>query len=164
MKVNIMSIRGDWYIGYVLDWHIAESLFLGYNEFGHPEFANERTDIGEAIYQLKYNNDLTKIEPLAEIFVENLRLKFETVSLIIPMPSSKNRKVQPVLELSRKIAAKWNIPLFENILLKNLKTPQMKDIKKAKRSNALKETFCINDEITNNGCWDALIIDDLYAV
>lgn len=155
-----MSIQGDWDAGYVLDWHTTKSYFLGHNEFRHYK----RTEVGEAVFQLKYRNDLTKIEVLAETLVAKLKQAFQSVSLVIPMPPSKYRPVQPVLELSKKISEKLCIPVFDNILLKNRSTPQMKDIgNKEERRNVLMGCFYINDAIRNNGCWDALIVDDLYS-
>ena len=57
-----------------------------------------------------------------------------------------------------------DIKIFENILIKNVETPQMKDIgsNKEKVSTLLK-AFSINDGISNDGRWDTLIIDDLYS-
>ena len=57
-----------------------------------------------------------------------------------------------------------DIPIFEKILIKNIETPQMKDISNNEdKLSRLLESFSINDEIDNDGCWDALIIDDLYS-
>jgi predicted amidophosphoribosyltransferase len=162
MKVNIMPIRGEWDDGYVLDYHTVKSVPCGYNDFGHPEFDTVRTEIGEAIYQLKYNGDLTKIEPLAEVFVEKLGSKFKTASLIIPIPPSKERKIQPILELNKQLAVKMGIFLFENILMKKYETPQMKNINKKERSKVLMRSFSINDAIAESQCVDVLMIDDLY--
>ena len=164
MHVNVMQIKGDWDLGYVLDWHVESSEFLGHNQFGRAEFDTKRTEIGEAIFQLKYRHDLTKIEPLAETMVLNLKSAFQTASFIIPMPPSKSRETQQAVELARKVAEKLGIPLFENILLKKGTTPQMKDIgTKEERVNALIGCFCINDGIENSGSWDVLVIDDLYS-
>ena len=164
MHVNVMQIKGDWDLGYVLDWHVESSEFLGHNQFGRAEFDTKRTEIGEAIFQLKYRHDLTKIEPLAETMVLNLKSAFQTASFIIPMPPSKSRETQQAVELARKVAEKLGIPLFENILLKKGTTPQMKDIgTKEERVNALIGCFYINDGIENSGSWDVLVIDDLYS-
>lgn len=159
-----MQIKGNWDLGYVLDWHVESSEFLGHNQFGRAEFDTKRTEIGEAIFQLKYRHDLTKIEPLAETMVLNLKSAFQTVSFIVPMPPSKSRGIQPAIELARKVAEKMALPLFENILLKNGTTAQMKDIDtKKERINALMGCFYINDGIKYSGSLDVLIIDDLYS-
>ena len=155
---------GDWDIGYVLDWHVKSSEFLGHNEFGIPEFNTLRTEIGEAIFQLKYRQNQTKIEPLAETMFANLGSVFQTASFAIPMPPSKNHTIQPSVELARKVSEKMRLPFFENILLKRGTTPQMKDIQtREERIKALMGCFHINDAIRNSGSWDVLVIDDLYS-
>ena len=152
MNVNVMQIKGNWDLGYVLDWHIESSEFIVHNQFGRPEFDTKRTEIGEAIFQLKYRHDLTKIEPLAETMVLNLKSAFQTASFIVPMPPSKSRGTQPAVELARKVAEKMALPLFEDILLKKGTTPQMKDIDtKEERVNALMGCFYINDGIKGMG-------------
>ncbi len=164
MNVNIMKIDGDWDLGYVLDWHTKYSEFIGHNQFGHAEYNTVRSEVGEALFQLKYRSDLTKIESLADTLVANLKTVFQSASFLVPMPPSKYRANQPVVMLAQKISEKLNIPLFENVLLKNGTTPQMKNIEnKEERIKALMGCFCINDSITNDGCWDVLVIDDLYS-
>lgn len=158
-----MKIDGEWNLGYVLDWHTKYSEFLGHDQFGHAQYNTVRSEVGEALFQLKYRSDLTKVDPLAETFVENLRTFFQSASFIVPMPPSKHRINQPVIMLAQKISEKLNIPFFENVLLKNGVTSQMKNIEnREERITALMKCFCINDAITNNGCWNVLVIDDLY--
>jgi len=72
MKVNIQKIEGSWKLGFVLDKHVDHSEFLGTDQFGHDQFDTVRTEIGEAIFQLKYRNDLSQIDVLSSAFVENL--------------------------------------------------------------------------------------------
>lgn len=164
MKVNIMKIAGDWSDGLVLDWHVAHSEFLGHNQFGHPEYNTVRTEVGEALYQLKYRSDLTQIDILAKTMADAIKLNFPTVAFIIPMPPSKHRAVQPLMLLAQKVAEFLEIPIFDNILLKNGTTPQMKDIgTREEKILALMGCFQINGTITNDGKWDVLIIDDLYS-
>lgn len=164
MKVNIQKIEGSWKLGFVLDKHIDHSEFLGTDQFGHDQFDTVRTEVGEAIFQLKYRNDLSQIDVLSSAFVENLGGFFKNVGLVIPMPPSKNRTVQPLTLLAKAVAKKLDKPFFEKILVKNITTPLMKDlVTKEDKENALKGALSINDEITNDGKWDFLIIDDLYS-
>lgn len=164
MNVAVQEINGAWHAGYILDKHVKSSEFIGNNEFGHPMFDTIRTEVGESMYQLKYKNDHNQIPLLAEVFVANLYSKLISVSLIIPMPPSKQRSFQPLIELAKAVGKKMNIPIFENILIKNKETPQMKDIlNNEDKLSKLLEAFSINDGIETKGCWDALIIDDLYS-
>jgi len=164
MNTNIMKITDGWDLGYVLDWHVKSSEYLGDNEFGKPMFDTKRTEIGEALFQLKYRQDQSKIEPLAETMAVNLKLLFQTASFVIPIPPSKNRDIQPAIKLAKRVSAKMDLPFFENILLKRGTTLQMKDIETTReRVEALMRCFYINVAITNSGCWDVLVIDDLYS-
>jgi predicted amidophosphoribosyltransferase len=164
MKVNIMKITGDWSDGLVIDWHVAHSEFLGHNQFGHPEYNTVRTEVGEALFQLKYRSDLTQIDTLANTMADAIKLNFPTIDFIVPMPPSKQRAVQPLMLLAKKVAEFLKIPIFDNILLKNGTTPQMKDIgTREEKIQALMGCFQINDTITNDGKWDVIIIDDLYS-
>lgn len=164
MKVNIMKIAGNWSDGIVLDWHISQSEFLGNNPFGHPEYKTIRTEVGEAIFQLKYRSDLNQIDTLARAMTDAIKINFPTVRFIVPMPPSKERAIQPLMLLAEKVAKLLSIPNFDNILLKNGTTPQMKDIAtREEKIQALIGCFHINKAITNEGKWDALILDDLYS-
>ena len=164
MNVNIMKIAGDWSDGLVLDWHVAHSEFLGYDDYGHPEYNTVRTEVGEALYQLKYRSDLTQIDTLAKTMADAIKLNFPTSTFVVPMPPSKQRVIQPLMLLAQKVAEFLEIPIFENILLKNGTTPQMKDIEtREERIQALMGCFQINGSIINDGKWDVLIIDDMYS-
>ena len=164
VDVDVKEISGTWYAGYVLDKHVKSSDFLGHNAYGYPAFDTKRTEVGESMYQLKYRDDRSQIPLLAETFIDNLRSKFSSVSFIVPVPPSKHRKYQPLIELAKAVANKMDIKIFENILIKNVETPQMKDIASNKdKVSTLLKAFSINDGIGNDGCWDALIIDDLYS-
>jgi len=159
-----MKIEGEWTDGLVLDWHVAHSEFLGHNQFGHPEYDTVRTEVGEALYQLKYHSDLTMIEILAQTMVNAIQSEFPTVAFVVPMPPSKQRATQPLISLGKKVAELLDVPYFENILLKVGNTPQMKDIVTIEEKiEALLGCFKIDDTITNDGQWDVLIIDDLYS-
>jgi len=77
-----MRISDGWNLGYVLDWHVQKSEFLYHNELGKPIFETQRTEIGEAIFQLKYRQDQTKLDILAETMVANIQSVFKTASFI----------------------------------------------------------------------------------
>ena len=79
--MNIKEIKGSWELGYSLDRHIKSSVYLGENEYGRKMFDTQRTEIGEAIYQLKYKRDLTQVNYLAQEFPHFLRALFPRRSL-----------------------------------------------------------------------------------
>lgn len=166
MDNNIKLLTGNWDAGYVLDKHTLHSEYIGDNEFGHPQFSTTRSEVGEAIYQLKYRSKFENAAPLAQEIVNNIVPKFEKIGVVIPMPPSKVRQKQPVTEISRHVAAALGVGLFENILLKNpapAGSPELKNLAgKEAKVEALKARFALNDGITNDGKWNVLLVDDLY--
>ena len=122
--------------------------------------------MGEALYQLKYRQDFKQADPLAAEIQEHLVPRFGPIGLIVPMPATKARPRQPVTEVARALARRLGLTTFENLLVKApaaADAPSLKAIvgKEAKVA-AMKERFTINDEIAQNGRWNALLVDDLY--
>jgi len=87
---------------------------------------------------------------------------FSGASFIVPVPPSKHRQRQPVVEISRLFAAQLKIPCIENLLLKGTATDQMKNIStRTEKFNALAKSFYYKD-VLNDGLYDAIVFDDLY--
>ncbi|MDI2113791.1 ComF family protein [Commensalibacter nepenthis] len=163
MKVNMKSISGNWHSGFVMDKHTLRSIPVGENQWGHMQFEKERSEVGEALFQLKYRDDFTKVASLAECLVENAYPLFDNIGFVLPMPASKPRQRQPVNEIAKKFAELVEKPYFDNILLKEPINISLKDLNtKDEKLEAIGNSFYINEPITNQGCWNALIIDDLY--
>jgi predicted amidophosphoribosyltransferase len=162
MEVNIQRINGNWDLGYSLDKHVLQSVYLGENQWGHAEFDTTRSEVGEALFLLKYRSDFTQIKVIADQISESLSQHFSTACLVIPMPASKQRARQPVREIALKVAENMKIPCLENLLIKNVNTPQMKDIdSRDEKVDTLVKAFAIND-VLGGGYYDILIVDDLY--
>ncbi|KPZ58836.1 hypothetical protein AN391_01518 [Pseudoalteromonas sp. P1-13-1a] len=162
MEVNIQRINGNWDLGYSLDKHVLQSVYLGENQWGHAEFDTTRSEVGEALFLLKYRFDFTQISAIADQMTKSLSKYFSTACLVIPMPASKQRARQPVREIAIKVAENMKIPCIENLLIKNISTPQMKDIdSRDEKVDTLVKAFVIND-VLGNGDYDILIVDDLY--
>ena len=158
MQVNIQTISGPWRDGYVLDKQVISSTYLG-----NGMFDTLRTDIGQALYLLKYRNDTSQVEPISKAFVQSLSHVFSTVGFVVPMPPSQNRSVQPLSLLAKSIAQKLQKPYFDQFLIKTGTTPSMKDLDfKEEKLKALSTVFSINDMIEERGPWDVLLLDDLY--
>lgn len=166
MKVRIKQISGTFDDGYALDKHTASSVFIGHNEYGHPQFDTTRTPAGEAVFQLKYRGDFDQVKPLAKAVVRNIVPHFPKIGLVMPTPASTTRQRQPVHEVARSVAERIDVPLFDNLIersavaantgsLKNLNTREEKD-------EALKGRYLLNKPITNRGSWNVLVVDDLY--
>jgi predicted amidophosphoribosyltransferase len=162
MEVNVQRINGNWNLGYSLDKHVLQSTYIGENQWGHPEFDTIRSEVGEALYQLKYRSDYEQIPRIANQMSASLSRYFSSVGLIIPMPPSKERVRQPVIEIARLVASNMRVPCYENLLVKTQNTPQMKDIgSREEKVDTLVKAFTVND-VLSPGLYDVLIIDDLY--
>ena len=156
------KIQGPWDLGYSLDKHTISSTYKGDNEQGHPQFDTIRTEAGEALFLLKYRFDKSQVDILAEEMVHLVRGCFASIDFILPMPPSKQRVAQPVMQITRQMAAKMGVPCLENMLVKTGKTAQMKDIPvRDDRISALCSAFVVND-VLSDGKYDVLVVDDLY--
>lgn len=166
MKVQLRKLEGSWDAGYALNKHTLSSEFIGYNEFGHAMFNTTRSEPGEALFQLKYRNDWSQVEPLAAEIKASLLPNFGDIGLIVPMPASTARARQPVDELAKELGKITNTPVFDNIIVKTPApqgSPQLKNLStREEKDEALNGRFSINPAITNEGCWNALLLDDLF--
>lgn len=166
MQINLKKIEGNWDAGYALDKHMLRSTFLGNDEYGHPRFDNQRTEAGEAVYQLKYQQDWAQVQPLADAITDHIVPRFGQIGLVIPVPASKTRAKQPVYEVARAIAKKMKVKSFEGIVAKAVvegANVALKDLTtREEKVAALAGKFIIKDQITNKGCWNALVVDDLF--
>ena len=163
MQVNLRQIKGPWLDGWVLDKHSVSSTFLGNDEHGHAQFETLRTEVGEATYRLKYRQDWTQVEPLANALAQHVYSRLQDVGLIVSMPASKPRPRQPVPEIATALGRIVRVPVFNNMLYKSGATIALKDLhSKEEKLAALQDSIHINEVITNAGEWNALLIDDLY--
>lgn len=163
MKVNIIKIEGNWDLGYVLDQHSISSEPDGEYESGRTKFKTARTELGEALFQLKYRSNFNFVDPIADTLIKHLGYAFKSTDFVIPMPPSKTRYKQPVQEIAKAVAHRMSKPYLEGLLVKNGTTLQMKDITgKENKMAALLECFSVED-VLDEGEHDILLIDDLYS-
>ncbi len=163
MKTSVRQILGTWDLGYVLDKHVLSSIYLGDNAYGHPQFETTRSEVGEALFQLKYRRDWTQVRPLADELAATIYPRFENIGLLIPMPPSNVRAKQPVAALAEALGLLVEKPVFKDLLLKKLNGKQLKDLTtKEEKAEALKDSFTVHDVIGGAGPWNALVVDDLY--
>lgn len=94
MNVNLKQLVGNWEKGFALDKHAVSSTFIGYNEAGYPEYDTLRTEVGEALYQMKYRGDLEQSKKLAQEIYEKIYPYYSDVDFVIPMPATVQRQVQ----------------------------------------------------------------------
>lgn len=162
MKVNIKQLYGTFNQGYALDKHSLYSTPLGPNEFGHMQWDTKRTEAGEAVYLLKYKQQRKHILPLAQAILSSIVPQLPQFSMIVPMPASNARVEQPVSAVANALGQLTSKPVFE-LLTKAPGGPKLKDLYlRSEKDAALKDAITLNRLIRNEGCWNALLIDDLH--
>lgn len=165
MHVNIKQINGNWDLGYAMDKHMLKSTFTGYNSYGHPTFNNERTEVGESVYQLKYHDAWDQIDPLAQCLYDHAVPLFTDIHLIIPMAATNPRARQPVTAITEALAQKMGNGMvsFNYLLLKAAGGTPLKNLETVEEKRAaVAGAFSYDDRIGGNGPYNALIVDDLF--
>lgn len=166
MQVQLKQLNGCWNLGYALHKHTLSSVYLGDDIYGHPQFDTTRSEPGEALFKLKYRSDWSQVGLIAGQIQTSLLPLFQNVGLIIPMPASTVRVRQPVNEIANELGRLTNIPVFDTIVVKADPpegSPQLKNMNtRAEKDAALQGRFSINPSITNEGSWNALLLDDLF--
>ena len=165
IKVNPQEIRGNWRAGYALDFHTISSHLL-------PDgtYDTERTEIGELVFQVKYRNDRSRIQPIAEIAAKFVKEEFAVndysilpyLNAVIPIPpSDTNRSFQPVLEIAAKIGQILDIPVISDYLIKVKETRPLKNFEEGEnRREQLHGAFAIQSTPKKYRC--VLLFDDIY--
>jgi len=163
VKVALREIKGPWDAGWVLDKHMLSSTYLGDDAYGHPRFDNQRSEVGEAIYQLKYRGDWSQARPLAQAIADSICPKLHRIGFIVPMPASNARNRQPVTEVAKELGELLGTPIFDELLCKAPNGKALKDLTtKAEKVEAIGDSFSVKDQIEGDGPWNVLVVDDLY--
>ena len=90
-------------------------------------FDTKRSEIGELLYRLKFNSDrrvVTQIVDAVEKFMESWK---PHVDVIVPVPPSSSRAIQPVLVLAEAISERLCIPLADCVK-RTREVPQLKNV------------------------------------
>lgn len=162
MQVNRKELHGKFSKGFALDKHTRYSNPVGYNEYGHMQFDTKRTEVGEAVYQLKYRQQRKHILPLARAVQVHILPLLPRFSMIIPMAASNARVEQPVTAVANALGALTGTKVFE-MLSKAPGGPKLKDLYlRSQKDAALVGAITLNRLISNEGRWNALVLDDLY--
>ena len=165
MNIKPIELKGNWAKGYALDIHTTSSIYLGDDDFGHPRFDTERSELGELVIRLKYREDKSVLKEILDSITKFLINKWkiiDTLDYIIPVPPSNlGRKFQPVIEISENLSNILNIPICADSLVKIKVTPELKEIVDfEKRKEILQDAFNIKNDCFK--CKNILLFDDLY--
>lgn len=127
MDIAPRRIIGAWRDGYALDLHTRSSTFLGYDEFGHPRFDNERSEIGQLLYSLKYGGDPKAAAGIVEAAAEFVKKWAPEIDVVVPVTPSSHRAVQPVVTLGVGISKALGIA-FADCVHRTRDAPQLKNV------------------------------------
>lgn len=157
---NPRKIDGPWADGRVLDLHSTGSQFLGYDEYGHEQFDTHRTEVGELLYRLKYQNDasaLDEIGAVAETFIRSWRIKFD---VIVPAPPTRTRRLQPLHQIADELSRRFEVPVAKAVSKKAAGAAELKNLREFHERQAV-----LQGALTVNGRQIAgkrvLLMDDL---
>ena len=154
------KILGQWKEGFALDLHTLNSTFIGHDEFGHPRFETQRSEIGELLYKLKNKGDQTTIPEIVEAVESLMQAWSPSVDILVPVPPSTHRAVQPVLAMAEAISQRLRIPLVRCVR-RTRDVPQLKNtFDLDERAKHLENLHAIDDAATRGKA--ILLFDDLY--
>lgn len=160
VETSPSSLAGPWKAGYALALHTVKSEFLGYNEQGHAKYDTTRSAVGEALYQLKYQGQANLATKLAKAAADFVAAKGFPVELIVALPPSKKRSVQPVALIAKEVADRLKVPFDARGLRKVKDTPELKSLTDLKeREEALKGAYAPSESVKGK---TVLLFDDLY--
>ncbi len=164
MKCDPLEFEGEWDDCLVLDKHVLHSEIIGEYPDGRPRFETTRSEVGEAIFQLKYRDNDEYVEELANTMADQILEYFGNVDAIIPMPASQKRDVQPVSILANEVANILDVACIEDLLLKRPNSTQMKNLDKDERKEALLGSLMVMDVLDiHEEPWDIVLLDDLFS-
>jgi len=163
MRIDPLQVQGAWRLGWTLDVHTTSSEFLGYDEKGRAQFNTTRSPLGELLYQLKYRGRRTATQ-VAEVmagFFDDKANVLSRIDVIVPVPASTIRSVQPVAEVASALGRKLGKPVAVDAVRKTRKTPGLKGIHAPEeRRELLDGAFeARRDQVGGKG---VLLVDDLY--
>ncbi|MGF6905494.1 ComF family protein [Fusobacterium sp. PH5-44] len=162
MKINPISLVGNWEEGYALDYNVKSIEYLKENIFGYPEFEIEYTEIGKNLIEFKELEDLSKGRELAKVignFIKNEWKILDKIEGIISAPTTKNIPSDPLYKLVKMIGVDLKIP-FSNSFFSKLTPDEIKKLSDEEKMNILKNNIKKDKTLKNRG--SILLIDDFY--
>jgi predicted amidophosphoribosyltransferase len=153
-------IIGKWRGGLALDLQTLSSIFVGHDEFGHPRFETTRSEIGELLYKLKYSGDQSVVSEIADAAATLVKEWQPTVEVIVPVPASTRRSVQPVIVLANALGQRLGVPVNDCIATTRDPSPVKNVGDLDERMRLLTGLYSVNAGAVSGK--KVLLFDDLY--
>jgi competence protein ComFC len=164
MKINIRPLAGNWTNGWALDQHTVRGTTGDSDSFDPPALDPEHSGIGEAMFRLKFRDDLKQVEPISRTVAAFIRGRSELadISAIVPLPPSEwRRSYQPVELVAARVGELLRLPAPGDYLLKTKPTKPLHGITDRRpRPDELNDAFAIMDKGFANR--HVLLFDDIY--
>ena len=163
METNPTEVQGAWRRGWTLDKHTRSSEFLGYDQNGHAQFETIRSPLGELLYQLKYRGQHTadEVATVMASFFDDKPNTVARIDMIVPIPPSSARAVQPVFEVAKALGDELKKPALADAVRKIRQTPGLKDVQDPDERRELLDGAFEADRAKVSGK-GVLLLDDLY--
>jgi competence protein ComFC len=139
----------------------VSSTFVGHDEYGHPRFDTERTEIGELLYRLKNRSDEGVVGEIADTAVRFLESWNPGADIIVPVPPSRNRAKQPVFVLADALSSRLEIPVKWDAVERTREVPELKNVYELKERLRLLAGAHTGKARVVSGK-KALLFDDLF--
>lgn len=162
VAISPTKLAGPWAIGYALDVQTMSSTYLGDNEYGHPRFDTQRSELGELLYRLKYRGDRSVIAVIADTATAFVQQQKWTVDLVVPVPPSRDKRAfQPVHLVAEAIASELGAGFGPDCIVKVRSTPELKGVYQYdERIALLRDVYAVAR--TKVASKKVLLFDDLY--
>lgn len=161
LAIHPRRLQGRWREGFALDLHTESSVYVGDNEFGHPKFSTTRTEVGELLYKLKSLGDISGIQEMVDTATRFVKDQKWPLEVLVSVPPSRDRSLQPVILLADRIAEQLGIPHDRDAIEKLRSTPELKNIYDFdERTRILKGSF--QTQTNRFEGQRVLLFDDLY--
>ena len=155
-----IELEGNWDNGLAYDIHTLDSTYLGVNENGHKQFETTYSTMGSLVKGLKYNHKRENIAKIINLITAKIK-GLDTFDVIVPIPPTKYRFLQPVEELAKELGRRKRVRVINalekmslNTELKNIESPE-------ERRKALQETMRLTEKHDFSGK-KILLLDDLF--
>ena len=157
----VYKLEGNWVNGFAFDLHSISSEYVGEDQYGHDRYNTIRSEMGELIYQLKYQHDSKAVTKIVDMFKKIKGI--EKVDYIIPIPPSKSDRLeQPVFSIATEFGRRFGIVVLLDVLGKTKGSQELKGITNPdERQEAIKNSMHIAKHYDLSGK-TILLIDDLY--
>jgi len=156
----MIQLSGSWGKGFAFDMHTISSDMIGQYPNGKPIFDTKRTEVGDLLYKLKYNQDISALTKIINLLRQNERFVefIKEIEVILPIPpSNKARKIQPVLLVAQKLSEEFNKELNVNVL-DSTNNEQIKNIDSDEKYDRVKRSIKVNKSIKGRASKSAPII------